>query len=93
MKLDSHKGHKKEYMIIFFMLAVLTIIEIVIPGLKTAYVYKASSLVLLALGKAFLVAFYYMHLKQETKWLKFIAVVPISAFFYACVVMLESLYR
>lgn len=90
----EHKSHKKEYLIIFVLLAVLTAIEIwvaEIPGIGK--IAKASSLTLLAVGKAFLVAFYYMHLKEETKWLRFIAAVPISAAIYATVLCLEAMYK
>jgi cytochrome c oxidase subunit IV len=94
MSADAHKSHVKEYWIIFFVLAFLTILELIVPTLKNVeYVYRASSLCLLAVGKAFIVAFYYMHLKEETKWMKFIAAIPISAAIYAAVVILESVYR
>lgn len=89
----THHSHKKEYIIIFVVLAVLTVLELMVPGLKIAYALRASSLVLLALGKAFVVAYYYMHLKDETRWLKFIAAVPISAGVYAAVLILESMFR
>lgn len=94
MSAEAHKSHTKEYLIIFFVLIVLTILELIVPSLKNvAYVYRASSLTLLAIGKAFVVAYYYMHLKEETKWTKFIAAIPISAAVYAAVVILESVYR
>ena len=86
-------SHRQEYFLIFLVLTFLTVVELVIPGLQIAYFFKASSLILLALGKAFCVAWSYMHLKQETKWLRFIAIVPVSAGIYATVVVLESLYR
>jgi cytochrome c oxidase subunit IV len=89
----SHTSHKKEYMIIFGILALLTVVELIIPGMDISYFAKASSLCGLALGKAAIVAYYYMHLKEETKWMKFIALIPMSAFIYALVVILESLYR
>ena len=90
----EYKSHAKEYLIIFFILIALTIIELVIPGMKNlSYAARASSLILLAIGKAFIVAYYYMHVKEETRWLKFIAAVPISAAIYAIVVILESIYR
>jgi cytochrome c oxidase subunit 4 len=89
----EHKSHTKEYIIVFFVLTILTVLEIKIPELDTAYVYKAIGLVGLALGKALIVAYYYMHLKEETKWLKFIAAIPISAAFYATALILESAYR
>jgi cytochrome c oxidase subunit IV len=94
MSADTHKSHVKEYWIIFFVLAFLTVLELIVPSLKNIdYFYRASSLCLLAVGKAFIVAFYYMHLKEETKWMMFIAAIPISAAIYAAVVILESVYR
>jgi len=89
----EHKSHWKEYFIIFLLLAFLTGVELLIPGLNTKYAYKATSLILLALGKACIVAYYYMHLKDERGWLKFIAAIPISAGFYALVLILESNFR
>lgn len=90
----EHKSHKKEYFIVFLILAVLTAIEIwvaEIPGIgKMA---KGSALTFLAVGKAFVVAYYYMHLKEETKWMKFIAAVPIMAGVYATVLCLEAIYK
>ncbi len=89
----AHKSHKKEYIIIFFILGFLTVLELMIPGLKTAYAYKAAGLVGLALAKAFIVAYYYMHLKEERGWLKFIAAIPIVAAVYAVGLILESTFR
>lgn len=90
----EHKSHKKEYIIIFVILAVLTALEIWVAEVKgLSKVGKGSSLTFLAVGKAFLVAYYYMHLKEETKWTKFIAAVPIMAGFYATVLCLEAIYK
>ncbi len=89
----QHKSHTKEYIIVFFVLTFLTILELAIPGLKTPYIYKAIGLCGLAVGKALVVAYFYMHLKEETAWLKFIAAIPISAAFYAAALVLESMYR
>jgi cytochrome c oxidase subunit 4 len=89
----AHKNHRAVYFKVFIALTVLTIVELVIPAMKISYFAKASSLTGLALGKAFLVGYSYMHLNEETRWLKFIALIPISAFLYAVVVVLESIYR
>lgn len=88
-----HTSHKKEYLIIFFVLSLLTGLELLVPGLDTAYYLKATSLTVLAFGKAFLVGYYYMHLKDETKWMRFIALVPMFAVIYAAVVVIETLVR
>ncbi len=89
----SHKSHRKVYIYIFIALAVLTVIELFIPGLTISHFAKGSSLTMIALGKAAIVGWSYMHLNQETKWLRFIALIPIAAFCYAVMVILESLYR
>ena len=89
----EYHSHKKLYIIIFFALTILTGVELVIPDLDIAYAYKASSLVGLALGKAFLVAYFFMHLNEESKWLKYIAAVPLSAFLFAAVLIVESMFR
>lgn len=86
-------SHKKLYLIIFFALAVLTVVEIAIAESALAYHLIATSVIALALGKAFLVAYFFMHLNEETKWLKWIAAVPCSAFLYAAVLIAESMFR
>lgn len=88
-----HKSHTKEYLIVFFVLSFLTVLELMIPGLNVRYVFKASSLVALAVGKALVVAYFYMHLKQETRWLRFIAAVPVLAALFAAVLILDTMYR
>lgn len=88
-----HKSHKREYFKVFIVLTALTAIELVIPGMAISQFAKGSSLTFLALGKACIVAWSYMHLKEETKWMKFVAMIPIAAFFYAAMVILESIYR
>jgi cytochrome c oxidase subunit 4 len=89
----THKSHVKEYVIIFILLGVLTVMELAVPELKIAYAKKAIALTLLALAKAFMVGYYYMHLKDEKGWLKFIALIPLSAALYFIMVALESVYR
>ena len=89
----SHKSHKAEYIKIFVILAVLTVVELIIPALSVATAIKASALIGLALAKAIIVAMFYMHLKEETAWMKFIACIPVAAFCYAVMIILESTYR
>ncbi len=90
---SHHKSHVKEYLIIFVVLAVLTVLELYIPALNIPYGSKAIALVLFAAAKVFVVGYYYMHLNEETRWLKFIALIPISAVIYFVAVALESVYR
>jgi cytochrome c oxidase subunit 4 len=87
------KSHTTEYVVVFVALSLLTALELAIPGLKIAYHLKAIGLVSLALGKAFVVAYFYMHLKEEKGWLRFIAAMPILAGLFAVALILESVYR
>lgn len=90
----EHKSHKKEYLVIFFVLALLTALELWVAEVNGITKFqKGSALTLLAVGKAFIVAYYYMHLKEETKWTKFIAAVPIMAGVYATVLCLEATFK
>ena len=89
-----HVSHKKSYIVIFFVLAILTAVEIWVAEVHgIAKFHKGAALTLLAVGKAFIVAYYYMHLNEETKWLKFIAAVPIMAGVYATVLCLEATFK
>lgn len=91
---QPHVSHKKSYIVIFVVLAVLTAIEIWVAEIKELSKFgKGSALTFLAVGKAFIVAYYYMHLNEETKWLKFIAAIPIMAGVYATVLCLEATFK
>ena len=72
----SGDTHENNYYTIFFMLAALTAIEVVIPMIISAPVPKIALLVALAVVKAGLVALYFMHLRFETKTLGIIAILP-----------------
>jgi cytochrome c oxidase subunit IV len=66
------------YMAIFWVLAVLTVIEIAVVFLPFGKVVNGTLLCALALTKAALVAAYFMHLKFETRTLALIAVTPLT---------------
>ena len=86
-------GHTRKYVLVFAGLAVLTLLELAAAEIETSYLLKASSLTALAVAKAFAVAYWFMHLDEETPWLRVLSAVPISAAVFAVVVMLESLNR
>ena len=91
---QEHQSHFKEYMAIFFLLTFFTIIELFIPSVKSlSTLFKGVLLTGLASLKAWLVAYYYMHLKDEKLWLKLIALIPLSAAGYAYFLVLESVFR
>jgi cytochrome c oxidase subunit 4 len=66
------------YMTIFWWLAALTVVELVVIFLPLTKLTIGVLLVGLALGKAALVAMYFMHLRFETRTLGLIAVTPLA---------------
>ena len=76
------------YWAVWIWLAVLTVLEVgvtLIPELAT--LYKAILLTALAVGKALLVALYFMHLRFETRTLMAIVLTP----FVICVFLVFML--
>ena len=71
-------AHKHpNYMAIFWWLAILTVVEIGVVFLPFGKFVNGTLLCALALGKASLVAMYFMHLKFETRTLGLIAITPL----------------
>jgi cytochrome c oxidase subunit IV len=66
------------YMAIFWLLAVLTVVEIGVVFLPFGKIINGTLLTGLAVGKAALVAMYFMHLKFETRTLGLIALTPLT---------------
>jgi cytochrome c oxidase subunit 4 len=73
---EAHKH--PNYMAIFWYLAILTVIELAVIYMPLAKFTIGVLLCALALGKAALVAMYFMHLKFEAKTLGWIAVTPLA---------------
>jgi len=68
---------RKEAMIIFFILFVLTVLEVgvvYIPGISA--VMLVGTLVVMAVVKAGIVGMYYMHLKHDTEMLQWSVIIP-----------------
>jgi cytochrome c oxidase subunit 4 len=66
------------YMAIFWWLTALTIIELAVVFLPFGKMVNGTMLCALAVGKAAIVAAYFMHLKFETKTLTWIAFTPLA---------------
>lgn len=75
------------YLRIFWILLVLTIIEVGITYLGLPKMLLAALLVTLAVWKAALVAMHFMHLKFEKKTLTIVALAP----FVLCVLLILML--
>ena len=79
----------KIYLTVFFLLFALTIIELYTNKLLSDKTHRIALLVSLMLAKATLVVMYYMHLRYESRVLRWIVAVPFSsALFYVLIVML-----
>jgi cytochrome c oxidase subunit 4 len=65
------------YMAIFWALAALTVLELVVVFMPFGKMTAGTLLCGLALGKAALVAMYFMHLRFEMRTLAMIAVTPL----------------
>jgi len=65
-------------MAIFWWLAILTVVELAVVFMPLSKLTIGVLLCGLALGKAALVAAYFMHLKFETKTLTWIAFTPLA---------------
>ena len=96
---QEHKGHGNmvgTYVTIFLILSFLTVLEVFVPTVYSSEwdsTLKMILLCILAFGKAILVASYFMHLKWEMPWVKWIAAMPIYMGIFVIVIMLESVYR
>jgi cytochrome c oxidase subunit 4 len=79
MAATTAEAHKHpNYMTIFWWLAALTVIELLVIFLPLAKFTIGVLLVGLALGKAALVAMYFMHLRFEARTMGLIAVTPLA---------------
>jgi cytochrome c oxidase subunit IV len=79
------------YMGIFWVLLVLTVIEVALTFVGLPKLLLGSLLVILALWKAALVAMYFMHLKFERRTLAMIAVVPFILCLFLILMLLPDM--
>jgi cytochrome c oxidase subunit 4 len=81
------------YMAIFWYLAILTVVEIGVVFLPFGKMVNGTLLCALAVGKATMVAMYFMHLKFETRTLGLIAITPlVIATLLVFVIMPDAFY-
>jgi caa(3)-type oxidase subunit IV len=90
-----HAPNRKEYLVIFVVLFVLTVLEVAVaqvPGISKTMLGLA--LVSMAIAKAAFVGLYYMHLKHETNVLKLTVAIPLATpAVYAIVLIAEATWR
>lgn len=95
----AHAGHapnRAEYFKVFAALFALTVLEVIVanPNLGISRTLVGIALVGMAVTKAAMVGFFYMHLKHETKILKYTVAIPMATpAFYALVLVSEAAWR
>jgi len=83
--------HRRDYFRIFWVLLVLTIIEVAVSYSKIDKRIMSAVMIALALSKASFVGLYYMHLKYEKRSLMWLAFLPLPlAGFYAVFLLLDA---
>jgi cytochrome c oxidase subunit IV len=93
----GHAGHvnRRQYWVIWLYLLVLTVVEVAlvyVPGIPKGLL--VSGLFALALAKAALVGLFYMHLKHETRVLRWSVAIPLATpVVYAAVLVAEASWR
>ena len=92
----AHHPSKSMFVMIWLILGILTVVEIYVPQVYSApwnHNTKMLLLVFLASGKAMLVAAYFMHLKWESRWVRWIAMMPAYMALFAILLMVEEHFR
>jgi caa(3)-type oxidase subunit IV len=83
--------HRRDYFRIFWVLLVLTIVEVAVSYMKIDKRIISAVMIALALSKASFVGLYYMHLKYEKRSLLWLAFLPLPlAGFYAVFLLLDA---
>jgi caa(3)-type oxidase subunit IV len=90
MAATAHSHHN--YIRIFVILSVLTVVEISITFLGLPKMILAVMLITLAVWKAALVAMHFMHLKLEKTTLTLVAVVPFVLCVFLILMLLPDIY-
>jgi caa(3)-type oxidase subunit IV len=90
----SGHANRKQYMQVFAGLAALTALEVAAVYLHLEKKTLIAILVLMAVTKAGIVGMFYMHLKAETKTLKYSVAIPMTLpALYAFVLIAEGAWR
>lgn len=93
---EAHGGasRARQYLTIFFVLFVLTVVEVAVTYLQGHKTEVVVVLFALAAVKAACVALFFMHLKWETRVLRATVVLPLSLpVLYALVLITEAAWR
>ena len=93
---EGGQSIRATFVTIFLILGFLTLLEVFVPSVYASEYDQNLKMILLcvlAISKAVLVAAYFMHLKWERPWLKWIAAMPVYMGVFVIIIMLETIYR
>jgi cytochrome c oxidase subunit 4 len=90
--MSSTTHSSAQYLKIFYILLVLTIVEVAIVYLHLPRMLLASLLVIFAVWKAALVAMHFMHLKFEKKTLAVVALAPFILCLFLILMLLPDIF-
>ncbi len=87
----ARTDHRRDYFRVFWVLLVLTIVEVGVSYVRVDKRLVSAVMVGLALSKAAFVGLFFMHLKYEKRSLLWLAALPLPlAGFYAVFLMLDG---
>jgi caa(3)-type oxidase subunit IV len=90
--MSSTAHSQNNYIKIFIILSVLTVIEVGLVYMGLPKMLLAGLLVIFAVWKAALVAMHFMHLKFEKKTLTIVALVPFVLCVFLILMLLPDIY-
>jgi cytochrome c oxidase subunit 4 len=90
--MSSATHSSAQYLKIFYILLVLTIVEVAIVYLHLPKILLAALLVIFAVWKAALVAMHFMHLKFEKKTLAVVALAPFILCVFLILMLLPDIF-
>ena len=91
----AHESKRKQYVKVFFVLIILTALELAVVYMGISRTLLISALIGLAIAKAAAVALYFMHLRDERSTLRWVVGGTLLSFppLYAFVLIAEAIYR
>jgi len=93
----TYEQKVKSYMKVFYILIALTVVELIfveLPKMYPSIPHKPMVILICAasLAKAVYVAYYFMHLNHETPWLRKLIFLALICFFYAAVLIPDTIW-
>lgn len=89
---DQHEAEARErwkiYSVVFVALFVLTILELYVNDLIDGKTPQVAALIALMMAKATLVVLYYMHLRWESRVLRWLVLLPFFAAVFFVTILL-----